>query len=139
MIQHAKIVSQISKRLMSARAFPQPTDMLLANLHELETQLRSWRDSLPQDIRPPDSMKHFRLPKVERPLPVLFIQNAYYGSLLNIHCVLTYPWIKQVLPNSPQPVPDGEILRSAETAASAARSLVLIASRLEINAASHQW
>lgn len=139
MIQHAKIVSQISKRLLSVRGFAQPTDILITTIHDLERQLLSWRDSLPELIRPKDSIKQFRVPKVRRFLPAVFINCAYYGNLLNIYTILTWPWIKNAHPKSSIVSIDEEISRISEQAACAARSLILIASRLEISAASHQW
>ena len=125
---------------MSVRAFQQPPSDLLVTVVELDHQLRLWRDSIPVDIRPKDRLRSFQIPKDARQTSTVLIHYAYYGGLMAIHTIFAYPWVYSLLfENDRSVVSQERIVSSCNILAEAARNIVVIARRLEINCASIQW
>lgn len=140
LIQHAQISSQISKRLMSVKAFRQPPSTLLETVAQLDHQLHEWRDSLPARLRPEDRLRSFQAPRDSRNLPTILMHCAYYGSLMAIHTIFAYPWVySTIFGNGRGVVTQDQVIFSSNTVAEAARNIIIIARSLEINGASIQW
>ncbi|OAG42085.1 hypothetical protein AYO21_03539 [Fonsecaea monophora] len=140
LIRHAQISSQISKRLMSVKAFQQPPSTLLETVAELDHQLHEWRDSLPPGLRPDDRLRSFQVPHDARYLPTVLMHCAYYGSLMAIHTIFAYPWVySTIFGNGRGVVTQDQLIFSSNTVAEAARNIIIIARSLEINGASIQW
>lgn len=140
LIRHAQISSQISKRLMSVKAFQQPPNTVLEAVAQLAQQLQEWRDSLPAGLRPEDRLRSFQTPRDARYLPKTLLHCAYYGSLMAIHTILASPWVySTVFGNDRGLVTQDQVVFSSNTVAEAARNIIIIARILEINGASIQW
>ncbi|OQU95760.1 Fungal specific transcription factor domain-containing protein [Cladophialophora immunda] len=140
LIRHAQISSQISKRLMSVKAFQQPPSTLLETVAELDHQLHEWRDSLPPGLRPDDRLRSFQASRDARYLPTILMHCAYYGSLMAIHTIFAYPWVySTIFGNGRGVVTQDQVIFSSNTVAEAARNIIIIARSLEINGASIQW
>jgi hypothetical protein len=143
-IRHARISSQISKRLMSVKAFQQSPSDLLATAAELDHQLREWSESLPEHMRPSARLRSFQVPQPHdaqsQSFPIVLLHYAYYGSLMAIHTIFAYPWVSStIFGNDRSAVTQDQIIFSSDTIADAARNIVIIARSLEITGASIQW
>ncbi|KIW98761.1 uncharacterized protein Z519_00424 [Cladophialophora bantiana CBS 173.52] len=138
LIQHSQISSQVSKRLMSVKAFQQPPNTLLETVAQLDHQLREWRDSLPAKLRPDDRLRSLQVPGDARYFPTILMHYAYYGSLMAIHTIFAYPWVySTIFGNDRGIVTQDQVIFSSNTVAEAARNIIIIARGLEINGASN--
>ena len=139
LIQHAQISSQISTRLMSVKAFQQTPTALIETVSDLSNQLQSWRDSLSPILdsgmqnKPPD------LSPTTRSLQIVHLNYAYYGSLMAIHTIFSYPWISDIFGIDQSPAFRNQVSVSSSIVADAARNIILKARYVEINAALPQW
>lgn len=140
LIRHAKISSQVSKNLTSVKAFQQsPSDFLGAAM-TLDAQLREWRESLPGALRPADKLRAFQMPSSARSFSIIHAHYAYYGTLIAIHTMIAYPWIRStVFDQERNAVAHDQIVSSSNTVADAARNIIVIARSLGIDGASIQW
>jgi hypothetical protein len=138
-IKHAQVSSQISKRLMSVKAFQQTPTALMETVNLLDAQLKQWKESLPPFLEPSSSFKSTSLPPNVRQLHVILIHYAYYGSLMAIHTIFAYPWILAIIgSDQSQMIREQEIL-SSNTIADAARNIIRTTRYCEIDAAKPQW
>lgn len=139
-IHLAKIYSQISKNLMSVKAFRQAPSDLLATAARLDKELRAWRESLPPDIRPSDRLKSFQIPRHAKFFSTIFFHYAYYGSLIALNAIFAYPWVANgIFGSDGRAITSDQIIASSNTVANAARNIILVARSLEIDGASLQW
>lgn len=139
MIKHAQISSQISKRLMSVKAFRQTPAELIGVANDLSSQLQHWRESLPYPYAPGVSIKSRLLSPNATPLNIIYLQYAYYGSLMAIHTIFAYPWISSIFGSDQSPAFQHQVALSSNAVADAARNTILTARCVEIDAASPQW
>lgn len=138
-IGQARIASQILSHLTSVRALQNSPAVLLARAKELRDDLSSWRQSLPEAIRPPDRVPYLGpRPKVlsDATAQLHFI---YYGSILAIHAVFMNPWIGQACGHLPVMMSDEDLQWNSDSAADAARSLIISSTQREVNTACHHW
>ncbi|KAK5217827.1 hypothetical protein LTR72_009490 [Exophiala xenobiotica] len=139
-IRHAQISSRISRRLMSVKAFQQPSSTLLETAAELRHQLREWRDSLSPSMRPGDRLKSLSIPRDGRHFQTVFMHYAYYGSLMATHTIFAYPWVySTIFGNNPGTVTQDQLIESSNTVAEAARNIIIIARSIDVTGASIQW
>lgn len=135
-VKLAQICSQISKRLMSVKAFQQPPSEFLASVVDLRTQLEQFHNSLAADWRPgthiTPSQHGISSPRLTQ---ILYLHFAYYGSLIATHVLLTYPWMSgRFRGDSSVSFRSQQNLASA-TVADAARNIITGTKALELDAA----
>ena len=136
MVRHAQISSQISKRLMSVKAFQQSPTEFLASVSDLHAQLQQFRESLPTAWRPGTPIMPSDWPgSGARVTQMLYLHFAYYGSLIATNVLLTYPWISGRFGSESDPSFRGQANLSSLTVANAARNIILNTRAIEINAA----
>ena len=136
-IRHAQISSQISKTLTSVSASGRTTREVIETVAALEQQLRQWRDALPNFLQLGRARNPLKPANTKCDINVMYIQYAYYGSLMAIHTIFVYPWITAVFP--PDPALHEQILASTDTVAEAARNIILATKNMEVDAASPAW
>lgn len=139
-IRHAQISSRISKQLLSIKAFQQSPEALLDAMKGLDSQLRVWKASLPERLKPEEIVTSLNQSNRKIPLSSLLISYAYWGTLIKIHTVIAYPWIRTVLFRDLE----SETLQKQEHSSSevihqAARNILILARTFEIRADSSQW
>ncbi|KAK5046474.1 hypothetical protein LTR84_008277 [Exophiala bonariae] len=140
LITHAKLSSRISKSLTSVKAFRQSPSEFLQTATSLDAELREWRQSLPITMRPVDKLTAFRIPSNSITFSTTYIHYAYYGTLMAIHTMIAYPWIRStVFDHDRDMVDHDQIIASSNIVADAARNIIVIARSLGIDAASIQW
>ena len=140
LFQHAKISSRISKNLTSVKAFKQsPTDFFQTAM-TLDAQLQEWRESLPDTLRPADKLMAFHKPSHCNNFSKVHIHYAYYGSLMAIHTMIAYPWIRSTVQDHDRNAATREqTISSSNIVADAARNIIVIARSLGVDGASIQW
>ena len=135
-VKLAQICSQISKRLMSVKAFQQPASDFLASVVDLHTQLEQFHESLSVDWRPgtPITPSQHGLSS-PRLIQIIYLHFAYYGSLIATHVLLTYPWMSgRFREDSSLSFWRQQNLSSA-TVADAARNIIMNTRALKVDAA----
>lgn len=140
LIRHAQISSRISKDLTSVKAFQQSPSEFLQTAIALDSQLREWRRSLPVTLRPADKLMAFQTQSHGKDFSTIHIHYAYYGSLMAIHTMIAYPWIRStVLDHDTNAASKKQTISSSNIVAGAARNIIVIARSLGIDGASNQW
>ena len=134
-INHAQIASQISKKLGSVSAFRGSTEGVIETVQILGQQLQQWREELPFSLRIGNSKAPLVSGSRNRDC-VLYLHFAYYGSLMAIHAVFTYPWIAVIFGTDATKAFRDQVSASTETVAQAARNIILTTRHIEINVAS---
>lgn len=142
LIRHAQIVSQISSRLMTQNALKQTPQYFLETVQDLDKQLRTWRDSVPTGIRPPDRFIALKIPISGRPFATILAHYGYYGSLMAVHSIFSRPWITfrpdaNVEPDEPSKYAE-QTFASSNVVADAARNGILITRYLKVNGSCNQ-
>lgn len=141
-IHLSQIVSRIVRRLNAVTAIHTPIDILRQTTCELGETLRKWKDSISASMQPQDSIKLSYMKMNEKPLSVLNLHLAYYGTVLGLHTLFTTPWISRVLLN-PSVATSSRAeelgLASPETVIDAARNIIILSSQMQVDAASTQW
>ena len=133
-IKHAQIASEISTRLASCKAFRQTPEVLAQTASELSLRLRTWKTSLPAYLQPGASFKSLERPHGIRNGHIIYLHYAYYGSLMAIHTIFTYPWISAALGIEQSLEFQSQIFVSTNAVAEAARSILMTTRDLEIDA-----
>ncbi|KIW78567.1 hypothetical protein Z517_08405 [Fonsecaea pedrosoi CBS 271.37] len=140
-IQQARILSQVAKRLFSFQALQRSSPVLLEAVRDLDAQLRGWRNSLPDDLKPPDTLGSFSIVDRRRLCRLVLIYYGYYGGLTSIHAAFAYPWISSTLFGHGR-MGEGireQIMASSEIVHGAARNMLVIAKGVEIKPDASQW
>lgn len=135
-IKHAQIASQISKKLGSVSAFRRSTEDVIETVRILGQQLQQWREELPDTLQIGNSKAFLMVSGSRNRDCVLYLHFAYYGSLMAIHTIFTYPWISVIFGTDANKVFRDQVSASTETVAQAARNIILTTRHIEINVAS---
>lgn len=138
-IKHAQIASQISKNLGSVSAFRRNTEDVIETVRILGLQLQQWRDQLPAPLKIGDSKAPLYPSGSRNRDCVLYLHFAYYGSLMAIHTIFTYPWIAVIFGAESTKAFCDQVSISTETVAQAARNIILTTRHIDINVASPAW
>ncbi len=70
---------------------------------------------------------------------LMYLHNAYYGSLMAIHSIFTLPWISAYFGSEKNQSFHSQVLESNNIVAEAARNIILTTRNIEISAASPHW
>jgi hypothetical protein len=138
-IKHAQILSLISKRLATVKSFRQTPKQITETVCELDMQLQQWRESLPPFLQPAEPIKLNELPRGVHLYHVMYIRYAYFGSVMAIHSIFTYPWNSAVFGTGQTPLLRNQISLSTNIVVEAARSIILDTKYIDINASSPIW
>lgn len=123
---------------MSAKALQKTPSALIDTVRTLDKQLQSWRESMPQSMKPRDHLKSFQMPPNGRSLADIIIHYSYYGNLIGIHTPFAYPWLFAE-DETPDMIITEQIRTSSNRVAAAARNIIIMARQsLEINGTSTQ-
>ena len=138
-VRHAQIASQISKKLSSVSAFRRNTEDVIETVRILDQRLQQWRQELPVSLHIGDSKAPLTVLGSRNRDCVLYLHFAYYGSLMAIHTIFTYPWIAVTFGTESTAAFCDQVSVSTETVAQAARNIILTTRHIEINVASPAW
>lgn len=69
----------------------------------------------------------------------MYIRYAYFGSVMAIHSIFTYPWNSSVFGTDQTPALRNQISRSTNVVVEAARSIILDTKYIDIDASSPIW
>jgi hypothetical protein len=113
---------------------------MMRAVKELEGLLHSWKESISHLIRPGTEIKHQLLPLGTSLDYVLYLQFAYYGSLVATHSVFFYPWnLCRFGSLSQSTVLASQVVSSSEVVAEASRNIILTTKQVNANASSPVW
>ena len=136
-IKHAQICSQISKRLVSVRAFRQTPEEVVDTVRDLGQQLTKWWDSLPGHYTSPTALNTFE--RKQSMDHALRFHHSYYGSRIALHANLAYPWISEIIGGSNSQAFREQVASSSEVVAEAARQIVKGTRRIDADVSSPSW
>lgn len=112
---------------------------MLKTVRSLDQKLQEWKDGLPTDLQISATAVplHRHIPR--NAVSVYQLQFAYHGSLMAIHMIMVYPWISAIFSTDDVQAFREQASVSSEKMAQAARSIILMTRRLNIDAVSPGW
>ncbi|KAF2811865.1 uncharacterized protein BDZ99DRAFT_560399 [Mytilinidion resinicola] len=138
-IKHAQIGSSIARELCSVKASKQTPDVIIQKAHEVERRLREWKDSIPPHLRPDLPFNQAYLPPGTHLYHIIYLHFAFYGSLIAIHSVFTYPWNVNGFTRNPTPAVREQINTSTQTVVDASRKIILATKYIDANGSWPTW
>jgi hypothetical protein len=138
-IKHAQITSAIARGLSSVKASKQPPEVIIGKAHELDQRLRDWKDSIPPHLRPELPFTFAYLPPGTHLYHIIYLHFAYYGSLIAIHSVFTYPWNISAFTQNPTPAIRDQISASTQIVVDASRKIILATKYIDVNGSWPTW
>jgi hypothetical protein len=138
-IKHAQIASRVSKRLATVKAYTQTPRELVQTVSEMDSLLEDWRKSLPDHLQPSHPIKYSTIPEGLLMCHVLYIRYAYYGSLLAIHTIFTYPWTTAITTTDHSAAFRDQVALSTNTVVEASRNIILTTKYIDVDTSSPVW
>jgi hypothetical protein len=138
-VKHAQIASRVSKRLATVKAYTQTPRELVQTVSEMDSLLEDWRKSLPDHLQPSHPIKHSNIPEGLLMCHVLYIRYAYYGSLLAIHTIFTYPWTTAIITTDHSTAFRDQVALSTDTVVGASRNIILTTKYIDVDNSSPVW
>jgi hypothetical protein len=138
-VKHAKIVSSIAKHLKSVKFSQEELEKTIIIVHQLENELRHWKESIPSIIRPGSQIQPTDLPPGVNMYLVIFLHFCYYGSLITIHSVFAYPWMKGRFSGYWNDDVLDQIYLSTNAVVESARNIALTIKYVQIDSSSPVW
>ena len=124
---------------MSAKGLDRQPAKVLEIVAEFAEQLRSWKESLPLQVRPKDRPKQPHFSLLARTLGIALLLCSYYDLLMVLHAPFSYPWSTQRFPHdsnaNTRVKVNSQIVHSSEATVEAARNIIIMARNFEINGA----
>ena len=118
----------------------QPLNDMIRTVQELEERLHSWKESISDSIRPGTGIKPQFLAVGTSLDYVLYLQFAYYGSLIATHSVFFYPWnLSRFSVSSQNTLLANQVALSSEVVAEASRNIILKTKQIQADASSPIW
>ena len=102
-------------------------------------QIQQWRESLPPFLDPFAPIKMYELPQNVHPYHVMYMRYAYFGSVMAIHSIFTYPWNRAVFGTDQTPGLRNQASLSTNIVVEAARNIILATKYVDIDASSPTW
>lgn len=138
-IRHAQLSSQISQQLLSTKALRFGPSNLIDGVKNLLQRLEMLQRTLPGHFKiDPARGNALSYPAI-RYDHIMYLHDAYYGSLMAIHSLFSYPWI-WVFNNMENNVAvQSQMAASSAALADAARNIILALRVVEINPSSPHW
>lgn len=133
MIEHAQIASQISRRIMSVKAFRQSFDQTKKTVDDIQPQLEKLLESLP-----PRLQTNSNVPSPCQ-LQSIYLYFAIWGSLMATHIIFFYPWIAARFGPGNDSAIQAQIRESSAVVANAARQIILVLRSVTTDAATPSW
>ncbi|KAF7950020.1 hypothetical protein EAE96_007323 [Botrytis aclada] len=139
-VQHAQISSRIAKELASGKSFRQTYSKTLEVIQELNKELEEWRNTLPQFLQPDaPTTRHGKCPENINMYYVMYLRYAYYGSIMAIHSILTYPWNSSLFGSGQSSALRNRISISSHAVVNAARGIILDTDAIRVDASTPIW
>jgi hypothetical protein len=138
-IKHAQINSIVSKRLATVKAYSQTPRELIQTVLEMDNLVESWRKTLPHHFQPTTPIKYSSIPEGLHLQHILYLRYAYYGSLLAIHTIFTYPWTGAIIRTDSSTAFRDQVVLSTKAVVEASRNIILTTKHIDIDASSPVW
>ena len=138
-IKHARISSLISKRLVSVTAVQQSAVELIEIASDLSQRLQAWCESLPVLLKPTTSKRLLKSSSPKDAINIIYIHYAYYGSLIAINTVFTYPWTAAIIGLDRHLIFQQQRPHYTERVAGAARNIILSMMYMDMDASFPSW
>jgi hypothetical protein len=136
-IQTCQLYDEVNRQLISIRALHEPPTKMLSFVKQFDIQLRTWRESMPAQLRPTDFVKQFTMPGTMRMLGLMTVHSSFYDLLMVAHSIFIYPWVISSFASDGDPEFAAKLkaqtMSSSRLVANAARSLIVMTRSLDIN------
>lgn len=134
-VKHAQITSKISKKLATVKAYTQTPRELVQTVTEMDNLLKDWQKSLPHHLQPSTPIKYSAIPNGLLIQHILYIRYAYYGSVLAIHSIFTYPWTMGIVSTDFR----DQVALSTNAVVEASRNIILTTRYIDVDVSSPVW
>lgn len=134
LVSLVQLSSLVAKDISSVQAFRNGPETLALTVSELDRKFAAMQNSIQPilDLSRPANRGH--LPDSLSSQHVVYLQYAYFSTLLDIHTALTCPWIQDILGLTQHATLSAQIERSTQIVAQACRDAILITRHIEIDA-----
>ena len=139
LVRYWQLSSTISRQLLSAKALQSPAGRLIDTVNRLLKLLQDWYASLPNRFRLLANPASQAATSAVRLDHLLYLHNCFYGGIMAIHAVFTYPWMVRLIDSQKSPALRDQELLSTNAMAEAARCIILATRSIEINGNSPHW
>lgn len=139
MITQARVTSYISKRLATGKAFRQTPEQIKEAIRELDLRLHQWRESLPSYLQPDAPLRFDQLPPNIHIYYKMYLRYSYFGNVMAIHSIFTYPWNTAVFGTDQSPALRTQISMSTHLVVEAARKIIIDTNYIQIDASTPTW
>ena len=126
--------SLVAKRLTSVRAFRAGAQALVRSVSKLNEELNALKRSIEPVLSLGSPIGLNRLPPGMSLQQTMYLQVAYFNTVLDIHTALTYPWSRSILNLTPHPALRGQVEKSAQIVAETCRSAILATEHIHSDA-----
>lgn len=134
-IKHAQISSTVAKRLSNVYIVHQTATDIIKTVVELDKMLYDYKQSISCFFDVDASIDPSQLPSGISLQQAVYLQYSFYGTLCDIHSVLTYPWFHNILSLNQDPAVCLQLEVSSQRVAKASRSILVATKHVHIDAA----
>lgn len=134
LISLAQLSSLVAKNISSVQAFRNGPEALVNTVSELDRKFAAMQSSIKPILDLSGSGTRAQLPDSLGSQHVVYLQFAYFTTLLDIHTALTCPWIQNILALMQHATLGAQIERSTQIVAQACRDAILVTRHIEIDA-----
>lgn len=138
-IRHAQLSSQISHELLSAKALRLGPSSLIDRVQDVLQRLETLQRTLPAHFKVESARESALSNPAIRYDHIMYLHDAYHGSLMAIHSLFSYPWIWVFNNMESNVAVQSQMVASSVALAEAARNIILASRVLEINPSSPHW
>ena len=112
---------------------------MIETVDHLSKLLQDWYASLPNRFKIPANPTSQAATSAVRLEHLLYLHNCFYGGIMAIHAVFTYPWMMRLIDSQKSPALREQELLSTSAMAEAARCIILATRSIEINGRRPHW
>lgn len=111
----------------------------MQTVFEMDQLLEEWAKTLPPHLHPQSTIKPTKLPTRVHLHHVMYLKYSYYGSILAIHTIFTYPWTSAIIRTDQSPAFRDQVALSTKAVVEASRSIILTTKYIDVDASSPVW
>lgn len=125
LIKISQLSSLVAKKLSSVRAFRMSAEFAVKSVLQLDEQLNAVKRSVQPVLDLDSPINPNQLPGSLSLKHVVYLQCAYFSTILDIHTFFSCPWGRNLLGLTPHPVLCAQAERSTQIVAETCRRAIL--------------
>lgn len=136
-IETCRLYDQVNKQLIAIRALHEPPAKMLSFVGRFDKQLRTWKESMPSQLRPSEFLRQFTMAGTMRLLGLMSVHSSFYDLVMVTHSIFMYPWVVSSFSSDGDPnfarKLKAQTMTSSHLVANAARSLIVMTRSLDMD------